>query len=81
MHLHHSVVEAEVLLTRIERGEIETGWDATGGWDQRRQQLLVDTVLRDWPLPAIVLAGDDETDVLLDGRERLRALWRFVLTG
>ncbi|MDD7937206.1 hypothetical protein PHK61_02095 [Actinomycetospora lutea] len=78
MHLHHAVVEAEVLLTRIERGEIETGWDAAGGWDVRRQQLLVDTVLREWPLPAIVLAGGDESDVLLDGRERLRALWRFV---
>lgn len=78
MRLHHSVVEAEVLLTRIDRGEIGTGWDAAGGWDLRRQQLLVDTVMRDWPLPAIVLAGDDESDVLLDGRERLRALWRFV---
>lgn len=78
MHLHHSVVEAEVLLTRIARGDIETGWDAAGGWDRRRQQLLVDTVLREWPLPPVVIAGDDESDVLLDGRERLLALWRFT---
>lgn len=78
MHLHHFVVEAEVLLTRIARGELETAWDATDGWDRRRQQLLVDTVLRDWPLPAVVVATDDERDVLLDGNERLRALWRFT---
>ncbi|MEJ2859881.1 hypothetical protein [Actinomycetospora flava] len=78
MHLHHSVVEAEVLLTRVARGELETGWDAADGWDRRRQQLLVDTVLRNWPLPALVIATDDERDVLLDGNERLRALWRFT---
>ncbi|TDQ50149.1 hypothetical protein EV188_110146 [Actinomycetospora succinea] len=78
MHLDHAVVEAEVLLTRIASGEIETGWDADGGWDRRRQQLLVDTVLRNWPIPPVVIASDDESDVLLDGRERLRTLWRFT---
>ncbi|MEJ2887175.1 hypothetical protein [Actinomycetospora aeridis] len=80
MHLDHAIVEAEVLLTRIARGELETGWDdgVGGGWDTRRQQALVDTVLRDWPIPPVVIASDDETDVLVDGRERLRALWRFT---
>lgn len=78
MHLQHSVVELEVLLGRVERGELETGWDAAGRWDRRQRQLLVDTVLRSWPIPPLVIAGDDERDVLLDGRERLRALWAFT---
>ncbi|GAA4860551.1 DUF262 domain-containing protein [Actinomycetospora straminea] len=78
MELHHTVVELEVLLARIGRGELDPGWSDTGTWDTRRQQLLVDTVVRDWPIPPLVVAGGEEREVVLDGRERLRALWRFV---
>jgi hypothetical protein len=78
MDLHHSVVELEVLLARIARGELDPGWSGTGAWDVRRQQLLVDTVVRSWPIPPVVVAGDDDGEVVLDGRERLLALWRFT---
>ncbi|PVZ11988.1 DUF262 domain-containing protein [Actinomycetospora cinnamomea] len=77
MHLQHSLVELEVLLARIDRGELDAGW-GSGTWDRQRQQLLVDTVLRGWPIPPVVVADGDERDVLVDGRERLLALWRFV---
>ncbi|MHC1562642.1 hypothetical protein ACR9E3_27070 [Actinomycetospora sp. C-140] len=78
MDLHHSVVELEVLLARISREELDPGWDGPGGWTLRRQQLLVDSVLRRWPIPPIVVAGEDEHETVLDGRERLRALWSFT---
>lgn len=78
MDLHHTVVELEVLLARIGRGELDPDWSGTGTWDTRRQQLLVDTVVRSWPIPPLVIASGEEREVVLDGRERLRALWRFV---
>jgi hypothetical protein len=77
MHLQQTVVELEVLLARIDRGELDVPWQSGPGWDLRRRQRLIDTVVRGWPVPAIVIGSTDEREVVLDGRERLRALRQF----
>jgi hypothetical protein len=58
------------LQPNFQRGEI---------WDLKRRQRLIDTVLREWYVPAIHIVVDSEGDELvLDGQQRLVAIRDFV---
>lgn len=72
----------ETILNSIESAELDLQPDFQRGevWDRKRQQRLVDTVLRDWYVPAvhIVVDAEDGREAVLDGQQRLVALRDFV---
>lgn len=58
------------LQPEFQRGEV---------WSQPKQKLLIDSVLRSWYVPPIhVVRIDEDTQVVLDGQQRLRAIELFV---
>jgi hypothetical protein len=81
MHVEQADVELEVLVARIERDELEHRPDGPcpSGWGRERQQRLIDTILRDWWVPAVVVAAPrpGSSEVVLDGCHRLDAITRF----
>ncbi len=85
MRLYRSDLEVEVLVARIDRGELDLQPDYQRGevWNRTRQQRLIDTILRDWYVPAIHIVQDEELqqDLVLDGQQRLRTIYRFMHNG
>lgn len=50
-------------------------------WSTSQKQLLVDTILRDYDVPKLYwrkLAGKPDRYDVVDGQQRLRAIWAFV---
>ncbi|KZY38763.1 hypothetical protein A3754_08015 [Alcanivorax sp. HI0083] len=49
-------------------------------WSQKKQQCLVDTVIRGWKFPPVyvVAVNDSSQQDVLDGQQRLNALFEFV---
>jgi hypothetical protein len=81
MRLSRSDLELEVLYNRIKRGELDLQPDFQRGevWDRARQARLIDTILREWYVPAIhiVREKDDQRELVLDGQQRLQAIKNF----
>lgn len=80
MKLRKSDLQLESVVRRINEKEIDLQPDFQRGevWDAKRRQRLVDTILRDWYVPAIHIVVDDDGDeVVLDGQQRLVAIRKF----
>ncbi|MEU1463762.1 DUF262 domain-containing protein [Streptomyces sp. NPDC005727] len=81
MRLRRSDLEVEVLYNRIARGELDLQPDYQRGevWDTVRRQRLVDTILRNWYVPAIHVVRDATgSESVLDGQQRLRTIQAFM---
>ncbi|MEU9268667.1 DUF262 domain-containing protein [Streptomyces sp. NPDC048251] len=81
MRLKRSDLEIEVLYNRITRGDLDLQPDYQRGevWDSNRRQRLVDTILRDWYVPAIHVVEDAAgAESVLDGQQRLRTIQAFI---
>jgi hypothetical protein len=65
------------LYKRRDRYEIPD-WQRTKVWDQKKKQLLIDSILRGWRLPKFYLVQDG-TDIfeVVDGQQRLNAIFSF----
>lgn len=85
MHARKSDPTLETLINAINSGNLDLQPDFQRGevWDGKRRQRLVDTVLRDWYVPAIHIVVDprDGHEAVLDGQQRLVALRDFVADG
>lgn len=81
MRLDRSDLELEVLVNRIEREELDLQPEYQRGevWDRDRRQRLIDTILRDWYIPAIHIVIDDDLgkEFVLDGQQRLKTIAAF----
>jgi hypothetical protein len=80
MKLRKSDLELETIVNRISRGELDLQPDFQRGevWDAKRRQRLIDTILRDWYVPAIhIVVNEDGKEVVLDGQQRLVAIREF----
>lgn len=81
MRLERSDLELEVVIRRIQEGEIDLQPDFQRGevWNEERQRRLIDTVLREWYIPPVHVISEPDTsfDLVLDGQQRLNALRRF----
>lgn len=80
MKLEKSDLQLETIVSRINAGELDLQPDFQRGeiWDTKRRQRLVDTILRDWYVPAIHIVIDpDGNEVVLDGQQRLAAIRDF----
>ncbi len=80
MKLEKSDLQLETIVSRIEAGELDLQPHFQRGeiWDTKRRQRLIDTVLREWYVPAIHIVVDtDGEEVVLDGQQRLAAIRDF----
>jgi hypothetical protein len=82
--LDKSDLQLETIVSRINAGELDLQPNFQRGeiWDNKRRQRLVDTILRDWYIPAIHIVIDpDGNEVVLDGQQRLAAIRDFFANG
>jgi len=64
---------------RRDRYEIPD-WQREEVWDRPKKRLLIDSILRDWKLPKfyfLKLSDDPEEFEVVDGQQRLVAIWEF----
>lgn len=84
MKLDKSDLQLESIVSRIAAKELDLQPDFQRGeiWDTKRRQRLIDTILREWYVPAIHIVVDTEGDeVVLDGQQRLAAIRDFFADG
>src|SRR5438128_12563519 len=68
----------------IERGRLDfnLGFQRDGVWMPSDRSLLIDSIVRNYPIPAIFLyksqVGRDPVYYVLDGKQRLESILRFV---
>jgi Protein of unknown function DUF262 len=80
MILSRSELQLETIVSRIAAGELDLQPDFQRGeiWDRRRRQRLIDTILREWYVPAVhIVQDEDGNEVILDGQQRLAAIRDF----
>lgn len=80
MKVEKSDLQLETIVSRIWAGELDLQPDFQRGevWDTKRQQRLIDTILRDWYVPAVhIVVNDDGDEEVLDGQQRLATIRNF----
>lgn len=79
MRVDRSESELEELVARIDRHELDPWTGGAKRWGEARQQRLIDTILRDWCVPAVHVARSQPgaPDRVLDGGRRLHTIARF----
>lgn len=80
MKLEKSDLQLETIVSRINAGELDLQPNFQRGeiWDLKRRQRLIDTILREWYVPAIHIVVDSKgEEVVLDGQQRLAAIRDF----
>lgn len=80
MKLEKSDLQLETIVSRIEAKELDLQPNFQRGeiWDTKRRQRLIDTIIREWYVPAIHIVVDtDGEEVVLDGQQRLAAIRDF----
>lgn len=80
MKLEKSDLQLETIVTRIRAGELDLQPNFQRGeiWDTKRRQRLIDTILREWYVPAVHIVLDSNSEeVVLDGQQRLAAIRDF----
>lgn len=82
MRLDQSSVDISTLVEKIGRGEIDLQPEFQRGqvWPDLKKKRLIDTLLREWYVPAIHIVVNDELDKeeILDGQQRLRTIIEFM---
>lgn len=79
MDLNRTEPDLETLVSRIKRQDLDLQPEFQRGeiWDSKRQQRLIDTILRGWYVPAVHVVSTDNGQEVLDGQQRLAAVRDF----
>jgi hypothetical protein len=80
MKLSRSELQLETIVRRIvdQELDLQPGFQRGEIWDRPRRQRLIDTILRDWYVPAVhIVKDEDGSEVVLDGQQRLAAIRDF----
>lgn len=81
MRLIPSDPDVETIVGRIRDRSLELQPEFQRGsvWSRPKQRLLVDSILRNWYVPPVhVVRTESEDQVVLDGQQRLTAIYEFV---
>ena len=67
------------VIERKEKINPKPQYQRTPVWTERKKQLLIDSILRRYDLPKFYLrsSGDSYEHEVVDGQQRLRAIWEF----
>ncbi|MGM1052864.1 MAG: DUF262 domain-containing protein [Pseudomonadota bacterium] len=83
MKLQASDPDVETIVKRIKNKQIDLQPDFQRGsvWNAKKKQLLIDSILRKWHIPPVHIVSQDngECDEVLDGQQRLAAIYDFCL--
>ena len=82
MRLLPSDPDISTVVSRIADGTLDLQPDFQRGlvWSKSKQRLLIDSVLRNWYVPPVhIIRTADERQEVLDGQQRLNAIWQFTL--
>src|SRR5687767_2044387 len=81
MRFYPADPDIATIYNRIEQGDIDLQPDFQRGevWSVAKQQRLIDSILRNWIVPPIlvVAASNGETQDVLDGQQRLASIRDF----
>mgnify|MGYP000944414954 CR=1 FL=1 len=80
METKRSEVDLETVVRRIRDEELDLQPEFQRGevWDLPRRQRLIDSILRDWYVPAVHFVRDEDgEETVLDGQQRLAAIRDF----
>lgn len=80
MKIVKSDLQLDSLVSRIRANELDLQPDFQRGevWDRKRRQRLIDTLLREWYVPAVhIVEEEDGSEVVLDGQQRIAAIRDF----
>ena len=80
MEARPSDVDLEVIVNRIITEQLDLQPDFQRGeiWDLKRRQRLIDTILREWYVPAVhIVQEPDRRASVLDGQQRLATIRDF----
>lgn len=79
MKLHRQDLELETIVRRVNDGELDLQPDFQRGeiWDTKRRQRLIDSVLRNWYVPAVHVVVEEGRESVLDGQQRLATIRAF----
>lgn len=72
--------DIEAINRRREKIDPQPQYQRTPVWNRKKQQLLLDTILRGYDVPKIYLRAIDAPPYsfeVVDGQQRLRAIWEF----
>lgn len=82
MRLDQASVELSDLVSKILSGRLDIQPDFQRGqvWNESKKKRLIDTILREWYVPAIHIVVNDDlgSDEVLDGQQRVRSILDFV---
>lgn len=81
LHLLPSDPDLRTVIGRIDDGSLDLQPEFQRGevWSRVKQRLLIDSILRNWYVPPIhVIRTSDNRQEVLDGQQRLRAIYDFV---
>jgi len=82
MQFKRSVVSIESIVSQInsDRLDLQPNFQRGEVWAERKKQRLIDSILRRWYIPPIhvVQIGDGPNREVLDGQQRLRAIFDFA---
>jgi len=74
------------LLLRVDDIDLDPDFQREKVWGLKKQQMLIDTIIKNWGIPKIYLTkeeGDDgiEKFQCIDGKQRLASIFSFVTNG
>ncbi|WP_297023295.1 DUF262 domain-containing protein [Thalassospira sp.] len=79
--LYHTDWTVETLLVQLEKGRIDINpsFQRRDAWTRKAKSLLIESILLNFPVPAITLAerSKDKTFIVVDGKQRLSTLAQF----
>ncbi|MFN3685089.1 MAG: DUF262 domain-containing protein [Fimbriimonadaceae bacterium] len=76
-----NTTDVVTLLNSVKDGTLDLNppWQRQYVWTPRKQALLIESILLKIPLPSIIILEDEgETGLVIDGKQRLTTLHRFV---
>ena len=75
--------DIQTVVNRIKDEDLDLQPDFQRGsvWNVKKKQLLIDSILRDWHIPPVhvVSQGNGGKDEVLDGQQRLSAIFEFCV--
>lgn len=79
MRYYPSEPDIATLMNRIWMGDIDLQPDFQRGdvWPLSKKQRLIDTILRSWIVPPVILVSSNERLQILDGQQRLASIRDF----
>jgi len=81
MHVSNQPFPVQSIIHRKDNIDPKPQYQRTSVWSTQKKQLLIDTIMRRYDMPKIYLrvldpGGDFDYEVV-DGQQRLRAIWEF----